>query len=151
MNYKTRNDSRKKRRMSENTDLFSVLCKNAALGTATSLLCALTLMLIGALLCLRSNDPLKLILPIGLGTLYLSALIGGIVTVRKHGKKALLCGGLCGLFLFVFFFGTSLFFRGEGSFSFLVTLLLRLLTILFSILGAFLGQKRSNHRPPRKR
>ena len=150
MSYKTRSTSRKKRRPTDNTDLFSVLCKNAAIGTAISLLCAVALMLVGSLVCLRSDDPLKLILPIGLGTLYLSALAGGIVTVRRHGKKALLCGALCGLFLFVFFLGISLFFRGEGAFSFLVTLLLRLLTILFSILGAFLGQKRTTRRPHRK-
>lgn len=151
MSYETRSTSRKKRRTSENSDLFSVLCKNAALGSAVSLLCAVALMFVGSLVCLRSEDPLKLILPIGLGTLYLSALVGGIVTVRRHEKKALLCGALCGLFLFVFFLGSSLFFRGEGSFSFFLTFLLRLLTILFSILGAFLGQKRSGHRPHRKR
>ncbi|MBQ2999651.1 MAG: TIGR04086 family membrane protein [Clostridia bacterium] len=150
MSYKTKTTSRKKRRPSEDADLFSVLCKNAAIGMIFSLLCAVALMLIGTFICLRSDDPLKLILPIGLVTLYLSALLGGIVTVRRNGKKALLSGALCGLFLFLFFLGSSLFFRGEGAFSFLVTLLFRLLTIFFSILGAFLGQKRATRRPHRK-
>ena len=150
MPHETRNFQNKKRRPSEDRDRFSVLCKNASLGASFSLLCATALMLIGALLCLRSVDPLALILPIGLSVLYLSALLGGIITVRRQGARALLCGALCGIFLLVFFWIVALFFRGEASFSFALTFLLRLLIPLFSIFGAFLGQKRAPHRLRRK-
>lgn len=143
--------AKKKRRSGEESGLFSTLCKNAALGTAISLLCAFSLSLVATLLCLRSGDPLKMILPFGLASLYLSALLGGIITVRRHGESSLLCGALCGLFLLVFFWIVSLLFKGENSFSLLLTFLLRLLTPLFSILGALLGQKRTTRRPHRKR
>ena len=150
MKHEARKSFQRKHRSAENTDLFSVLLKNAALGTGISLLCAVAMMLLGSLICSRSKDPLSMIVPMGLVILYLSSLVGGIVTVRRHGEKALLCGALCGLFLLILFWLTSLFFQGDGAFSFFPTFLFRLLTVVFSILGAFLGQKRATHRPRRK-
>ena len=151
MSHKTRTPFQKKHRPSENSDLFSVLLKNTAFGMLFALLCAATLSFIGSLVCLRLSDPLSAIQPMGLSILYVSALLGGILTVRRHEKKALLCGVLCGLFLLIFFWILSLFFRGDGSFSFSLRLLLRVLIVLFSILGACLGQKRQTRRPRRKR
>jgi len=151
MSHETRKPSRKKRRTPADNDLFSVLLKNAAIGTGTSLLCGIALIFLGTVLAWRSNDPTTMVLPLGLGILYLCALIGGIVTIRLHGEKALLCGALCGALLFVLFWVISLFFKGDASFSAPLSLLLRFLTVFFSIIGAFLGQKRTKRSPHRKR
>lgn len=151
MTHEPKKVLRRKKHAPKENDLFSTLLRHAAIGTGISLLCGVLLILVGSIVAWRSEDPLTMILPFGLGTLYLSALLGGIVTIRLHGEKALLCGTLCGLLLFVLFWIISLFFQGEASFSVPLSLLLRILSIVFSIIGAFLGQKRVKRRPHRKR
>lgn len=129
----------------------ALLLQSSAVGMGAALLCAMLLLLLGSLLCLRSSDPSKLLLPLGLGALYLSSLLGGIVTVRRHKSAVLLCGALCGVLLLGFFWVLSLFFQAQDRFSLPLSLLLRALVAVFSILGAFLGQKRSSKRLRRKR
>ena len=144
MSYGTKKENRHKRRSTEDGTSFSHLLQNAALGCGIALLCAILMLLLGALLCLRSDDPQSLVLPWGIGTLYASALLGGIVTVRRNGGNALLCGALCGLAFLIFFWIVSIFFQERDSFSLPLSLLLRALVAFFAILGALLGRKRSS-------
>lgn len=149
MSYETRKPPHKKRRSAEESASFSQLLLHAAIGMGAALLCATAMLLLGAILCARSSDPTQMTLPWGLGTLYLSALLGGLITARQHGSSALLCGTVCGLLLLVFFWIVSIFFSESDNFSLALSLVLRLLTAIFSMFGAFLGVKRTRKRPRR--
>lgn len=151
MSYGTKKEKRPKRHSGEERTSFSQLLQSAALGCAIALLCATLMLLLGALLCLRSDDPQALVLPWGLGTLYASALLGGTVAVRRSNGNSLLCGALCGIAFLIFFWIVSIFFQECDSFSLPLSLLLRALVAFFAILGALLGRKRSSRRLHRKR
>lgn len=120
------------------------LVKSSTIGCGGGLLSALLLALIGAIVCICSADPHALILPVGLIALYLSALIGGWITIRHHKSSPLPCGALCGAMMLLLLVLASLFFdKGEdGGFSLGISLLLRALVPFFSILGARMGLKR---------
>ena len=125
---------------------FSVMLKSGMIGTGGGLLSALILALIGAIVCISSADPHSLMIPISLIALYLSAMIGGWITVRLHKKAPLPCGTLCGAMMLFLLVLLSLFFdkKEGGGFSLGISLLLRALVPFFSILGARLGWKRSS-------
>jgi putative membrane protein (TIGR04086 family) len=149
MSHENRKPPHKKKHSAEEAASPSWLFLHAAIGAGIALLFATAMLLVGAFLCARSSDPTKMTLPWGLGALYLSALLGGLVTTRQHGSSALLCGTLCGLLLLVFFWIVSIFFSKSDNFSLAVSLILRLLTAIFSIFGAFLGVRRTRKRPRR--
>ena len=87
----------------------------------------------------------------GLGVIYISALIGGFVSVRQNKKDALLCGIVSGAMLALCFFVISLFFAdGSSSYSFLIELILRGAMLLMSVFGAFAGLNRGNKRRGRR-
>ncbi len=151
MSYGTSKPRRKQRHTPEESTSLSSLLGSCGIGFAAALICAALLLLLCAALCCRSADPQKLILPLGLGTLYLSAFLGGMIAVRRYGSSALLCGTLCGALLLVFFWILSAFFQKDSAFSIPLSLILRLLTALFPILGGFCGLKRTAKRPHRKR
>lgn len=77
----------------------------ASLGRATgrgllaSLISLLLLCTAGAAVAFSSADPDALVTPISLGVMFLSCLIGGLVTFRSQRQAPLLCGLLCGLCL----------------------------------------------------
>ena len=151
MSYRTNKSHRKKAASAEEGASLTGILQSAAIGVGASLLCAAVLLLIGALICHRSQDPNQMTLPLGLSVLYLSALLGGIVTVRHRGGSALLCGSICGVLLLILFWIISVFFQGTDAFSLPLSLLLRSLTAFFSILGAYLGLRRTGKRLHRKR
>lgn len=150
MSYGTTKVKRKRSRSPEESNSIPALFQSCAIGFACALLCAALLLVLCAALCSRSPDPQKMILPLGLGTLYLSAFLAGMIAVRRYGCSALLCGALCGALLLVFFWILSAFFQGNDTFSLPLSLILRLMTVLFPILGAFCGLKRTSKRPHRK-
>ena len=151
MSYESNQGARTKRHRAEEGSSISKLFQNAAVGVGVALLCSILMLLIGAMICQRSEDPQAIILPWGLGALYLSALIGGTVSVRRNGGAALLCGALCGAILMIFFWFLSIFFQGNNAFSLPISLLLRTMTALFSIFGALIFRKRPSRRLHRKR
>ncbi|MBO5938912.1 MAG: TIGR04086 family membrane protein [Clostridia bacterium] len=151
MSYGATQHHRKKATSAEEGASLSKIFQSATIGVGASLLCAAVLLLVGALICQRSQDPNKMTLPLGLVSLYLSALLGGIVAVRHRGSSALLCGAVCGILLLVFFWIVSIFFGDSDAFSLPLSLFLRCFTAFFSILGAYLGLKRSKRSPHRKR
>lgn len=151
MSYGTKRSPQKNKRAAEDGASLPRLFQSAAIGGGAALLCAALMLFLGAMICLRSEDPNQMILPWGLGTLYLSALLGGIISVRRHGGSALLCGSVCGILLLIFFWILSIFFQENDTFSLPISLLLRALTVLFSLLGGYLGLKRTRRTPHRKR
>ncbi len=124
------------------------LFQSALFGSLCGLICSAALLFLVSFVCYRSPDPDSLILPLSLGALYLSCLVGGFAAVKRQRASALLCGGMAGLFLGAFFLVLSLFLRSsqQDSFSLTLSILLRVLMLPASSIGGFLGLGR-----PRKR
>ena len=142
MNVKKKNNRRTLSEGNENS--FPELLKNSSIGAGIGLIAAVLFLFIGTGVCYVSNDPTALITPVGVAVLYLSAFIGGMIAKRLNKTSALFCGGICGCLLTVFFWFLTLFFNHTDSdiFSFPLSLVLRGLTILVSILGAVIGTGR---------
>ena len=151
MSYGTNAKHRTNRHSADEGASLSSVLPHAALGMLLALLCSGLMLLIGAMVCLRSENPTEWILPWGLAALYLPAMLGGIVTVRRYGGAPLLCGALCGLFVLIFFWLVSIFFGKTDRFSLPISFLLRFLIAMFSVFGALLGRKRAGRRLHRKR
>ena len=131
---------------------FSDLLKHSAIGTATAILFAALLAILGTALCLLSDNPGALAIPVGLIALYLSAIGSGMITARLHKNAVLWCGLLSGGMLAVFFWFLTLFFpHGTPNFPLPFSLLLRVGTVGVSILGALLSLKRKPTRRHKRR
>lgn len=144
-----RNNKSKHRATSSDSGGIGNLIKHSCIGAAASVALAGLFCVLGAALCLLSNDPRALTFPIALGGLYIAAFGGGRIAARLHKSAVLWCGLISGGLLAVFFWFLTLFFpRGEASTAFPVGLFLRMLTILFSILGAVIpfAPKKVRHR-----
>ena len=128
--------------------------KSSLFGSAIGIVCAFALMMIGAFVCYSSPDPHKLTGAVSLAALYLSSLVSGFTAVRRNRSSALLCGGLSGAFLMLFFIICSLFFDLESAFDFPISILLRVCIIATAALGGYAGlkrntNKRKTHKPNR--
>ncbi len=153
MNHTATHPKRKRRTKSDTSEKsISFLLKNSLLGCGIALLSAAALLFVSSAICYMSKDPHSLVFPLGLLTLYLSALIGGIAAVRLNKSDAFICGSVCGGLLALFFLFLTVFFPDADSskFPLPVVLVLRILTVFFCILGAWLGMKRKI-RPRRRR
>ena len=117
------------------------LVQSALFGSLCGLISSVLLLLIVSFVCYRASDPDFLLWPLSLGALYLSCLVAGFAAIKRRRADALLCGGLSGLCLGVFFFVLSLFLRRaqSPSLSLTLSLLLRALMVVFSGIGGFLG------------
>ena len=148
-----RNNKNKRRAASSESGEFYGLIKHSAIGAAASAALAGLFCVLGAALCLLSDDPRVLTFPIALGGLYVSAFLGGRIASRLNKNAVLWCGLICGGMLAVFFWFLTIFFpRGEANTAFPFSLLLRLLTIGCSILGALIPlASKKTHRHKRKR
>ena len=124
--------------------------KSSVIGAASGLLCALLLLLFGTFACLCVPNPHAWITPIGIAILYLSAIVGGVVAIRHHKEASLLCGVFCGAWMLLVFCLVALIPSIRGGFSLGISLLLRGLIPVFSLIGARLGAKRKTVRRRRK-
>jgi putative membrane protein (TIGR04086 family) len=151
---KNRQQKRNHRSKSSDSSIqngFFHTLKSSLFGAVIGIACAFVLMMIGAFVCYSSGDPHKLIGAVSLVALYLSSLISGFAAVRRNSSSALLCGGLSGAFLMLFFIVCSIFFDSGSSFDFPVSILLRVGIIAVAALGGFSGLKRNtNKRKTRK-
>ncbi len=107
----------------------------ALLFVCIFLLCAFLL----GFVFFKLPQPLKLTNVATLGALYLSCAVSSFIISKKNGQKYFLCAVLNSTFV-VFLLTALSFFGTTRIFSF--DFLLRLLSILFCFLGAFLGVKR---------
>ena len=131
------------------------LARHAIFGVCISLLIALALLLILALITYLTKDPSSLIHPLGLSVSAVTALTCGFATVRLHGKNALLCGLASGCILMAIMLPLSLFFKGASSaYSPLLTCLLHAAVPILSVLGGFAALPRTGaaraHRSKRR-
>ena len=125
--------------------LFVCAIKSALIALGISLVLAAALSAASTL----SSDPLSLVFPMSLAALYISSFLSGFLCMRKMREGTLLCGLFSGgIFMLIYMF-ISLFFPSEMSqgYSFLISLLLHSLIILFSLFGAHAGR----HKKTRKR
>lgn len=122
-------------------DSPAALLKHAAMGAGVSLGIGTILLLTATGICCATKDPLSYTKAVGMIVLYGTALIGGFISVRFHRGAPLPVGSICGILLALFFLIFTLFWKEEVSsqFSFGITLLLRVLIPLASVLGALLG------------
>ncbi len=97
------------------------------------------------------SDPNALILPLALSGAGLTALIGGIVTVRINGHSALVYGLLNGCILIGLMMILSLFFTKDGiGYSTGISCLLHAGVPILSVIGAYLGLPRNSPKKHRK-
>lgn len=141
---------RKKLRSEDTPPLVSVF-KSSLTGFIAALVSALVLWIAASAIAYANDDPDSVVGALGLGVIYISALIGGFVAVRHNKKDALLCGIVSGAMLSLFFFIISLFFEdSSSSYSFLIELMLRGAMLLMSVFGAFAGLHRKDKRRKRR-
>ena len=120
-------------------------------GLLITLASGVGILVIFSLVAYFYTDPNALILPLALAGAGLTALIGGLVTVRMHGHSALFCGLLNGCMLMVVMMVLSLFFTKEGiGYSTGTSCLLHAGVPILSVLGAYLGLRRSPTKKHRK-
>lgn len=97
-----------------------------------------------------SQDPSRLIRPLGILAAFLTAFFGGIVTGRIHRHSALPSGMFNGSVLLGCMLLLSLFFRKEASDDpFWISVLLPCGILILSVLGTFFGLPRTHS--PKKR
>lgn len=118
-------------------------------GLLASLISLLLLCTAGAAAAFSSADPDALVAPISLGVMFLSSLIGGLVTFRSQRHAPLLCGLLCGLCLVLAsgFLGLFLPDSLRGGWPAALRWGLRGGMLGFSVLGAVIG----SYAPKKKR
>ena len=151
MSYGTSSKKAKHHRSVSTEATSSALIKHAGISAALSLGCAAVALLLGSALCFLSDDPGGLALPIGLAALFVSAMIGGLLSARMHPDASVPCGALCGLLFCAFLWILSLWIKSDSpTVSLPISLLLRGGTIGASVIGAFLGRRRQR-RPSRRR
>lgn len=118
-------------------------------GALAALISSVLLLIIGTAIASVCADPDKILGALSIASLYISALVGGFVSVKRNGGGALLCGLISGFILALFFFALSLCFTADYSsgYSVLVKFVIRAGSVLASVLGAFAAL----HKPERRR
>jgi len=137
----------KKHRVTKENDGFSMV-KHALVGSGAAMLCSVILSVVAALIAYGTADPNRFTTPLALCALYLSAIFGGVIAIRLHRTDTLLCGGISGGVLMLLHLLLSCFLpQGfDKPLPLLLLLLLRLLTIVAAILGAYIGFPREKRR-----
>ena len=147
---KHRRPSRPSRVSSSNTQKASpaLLLKHAAMGAGIALAVSAVLLLPATAICYGAADPNRFTSLAGILLTYLAALIGGLVSVRLHHGAPIPCGLLCGGLLAVFFLFLTVFWEPDsnGGLSVPLSLLMRTLIPVVSLLGARLGAKSKSTR-----
>ena len=135
---------RKRRKAARNPQPSSVW-KSALIALPITVVVALLLLCLSALLLLATKDPVRHGTAVGVVCLYLCGSVGGAICVRACGKRfVLLSGLLVGGGLFVLCSLAALFFKGDQSR--LAGLLLRAPVILTALGGAALARREKKRR-----
>ena len=136
--------TRKRRKAARNPQPSSVW-KSALIALPITVVVALLLLCLSALLLLATKDPVRHGTAVGVICLYLCGSVGGAICVRTCGKRfVLLSGLLVGGGLFVLCSLVALFFKGDQSR--LAGLLLRAPVILTALGGAALARREKKRR-----
>ncbi len=135
----------KKTHKEAENDGFSLLFLNSFKCAAIALAISLGLCALLAAAMLMLSDPLGLITPLALCALYISSFLSGFLCMKKTREGTLLCGVLSGSIFMLFYMLISLFMPPELSskHSFLTSLLLHALILVFSVIGAYTAKHSS--------
>ncbi|MBE6586181.1 MAG: TIGR04086 family membrane protein [Ruminococcaceae bacterium] len=116
------------------------------------------ILLVMSTVAFTDPDPDRLTLPLALGALSLTSLMGGFIAARRGRTNPLLCGALLGLLLLLLLVCGSMIMGNETAVSLSTNLPaaamwgLRGCVPLLSWLGAKLGSpKRKSYTPPKRR
>lgn len=128
----------------------AALLQSALFGSVCGLLSAALLLFGATLVCYRLADPNAWMTPLALAALFLSSFVAGFAALKRNRASALLCGGMSGLFLMLFFLALSFFFPSTLSptFSLPISILIRTLMLPTAAIGGFLGLGKPKKRHP---
>ena len=147
-----RSSSRRRSSTPSKSTSFSSFLKRMLKSLLFTLLCGLLLILIFSLGVYFYPDPDTLIPPLALLASALTALLGGIFSIRIHGQGILLSGLCNGCATTAALMLLSLFFTKHASgYSAGIALLLHAAFLLLSVLGAYLGMRRAAPKKWKKR
>ena len=126
------------------------LFQSALFGSLCGLITSVLLLFAVTIICYRVADPEPLMQPLSLGALYLSCLVSGFAAIKRQRAAALLCGGLAGLGLLVFFLILSIFLRQaqESDLTLAHSLMIRFFMLPVACIGGFLGLGKPKRRRP---
>ena len=99
------------------------------------------LLVISSVIAYNTKDPTAIIKPLGLSSLYLSAMICGISASRVSGGS-IVAGVISGITASILILTLSLIPMGGEAVDFLTTLLFAVMIIPSSVLGAIIGKPR---------
>lgn len=115
-------------------------------GLLVSIILGGVLLILLSLILKNTGDPDAYVSIASVGALYLSALVGGLLTEKLYRRSPLLCGLVTGCAFTVFSLLLSLLigsiFDTESDMTLPLSLLLRGGAILFEIIGAYLGKQK---------
>ena len=143
--------SKAKTHLAESNGLsWIILCsiKGFGIGLLISVIMAFSLCGIAFM----NADPDALLTPFAFAALYVPSFLAGVISIRKAGEQKLTCGLISGTFFMIAYMFVSLFFS-ENPFTpypFIISLLLHILIVVFSVLGAFAGARKKRS-PSHKR
>ncbi|NLK38664.1 MAG: TIGR04086 family membrane protein [Clostridiales bacterium] len=127
---------------------FRSILRSALYALCVTLTVAIVLLVVLSIIAYNNPDPDALVAPFAYGTLFLSALIGGIAAAKINRSAGLLSGATTGLLLLVVLFIASLFTgNSETNNSFGVTLAFYVGVILVCAIGGIIG----SYKPKRRR
>ena len=123
-------------------------------GTAVGMMATGILLPIAAFIIMSSSDIHAMITPASLAVMYISSAASGFAAVKSSRSRALICAIGSGSMLLLIMLLLSLLLKGDATHSFgmPISVLLRLLTPIFSFIGGYIAtRKRSTTHKKRRR
>lgn len=144
---KNKHHSKSSRKSRSDSPLFAILK-----GLIAATVCALSMILLSAVIVFKTPDPGSLTVIAALISLYICAFVGGL-TASLSFDGDVLCGVLCGIAIFTIILLLSLLLPGgaSGSIGIGASIALHAVCILFSLFGALAASSVKKSRSRRRR
>ena len=149
----TRGQSRKRGQHEKEMGGIPRLILTATKAALLSLFFSFLLAALVSAILINLNDPISAIVPSSLAVLYVSSFLSGFLCCKKLRERVLVSGALSGGVLMLLCIFVSLFLYDDFSAArpFPVSLLLHLLIIVSSVLGAYTAKSALAKKRKRKR
>ena len=123
-------------------------------GALMGLACFFVMLLLFCAICMALQNPHPLVLPLCFFSVYSSAFLAGLSSVKRNeGKNALWCGLLCGalfcVILWIFISSVNMF--SGNSLAQTSTFIWKLLILPSTLLGSFAGLSAKGKKSKKKR
>ncbi len=140
-------------RVSSDSDSVKPVFLCTLKGFAVGIASALPLLLAACAIAMNTADPASFAGPLSYLVLLAGALIGGFASAKLNGGDGMLCGIMCGALYLAFVFLVSLFLHNteREHTSFILSLGLRSVTILSSMIGGSIASGSASKPKKRKR